>query len=162
VKGTAERKGCPVPDRDADGVEDEQDACPDEPGTAELKGCKPKVELKADGIQLTEAVFFEPEKATLQERSHALLDSVADLLKAHPEVKKVRVEGHTDSSGKASRNQRLSAARAEGVVKYLVKKGVEKKRLSSKGYGSSQPVADNETPEGKAKNRRVVFAIEKQ
>ncbi|MEN9797159.1 MAG: hypothetical protein RL653_855, partial [Pseudomonadota bacterium] len=159
VKGVASEKGCPEKDSDGDGVVDAADKCPAEAGTAALQGCKPKVELKAGVIQINESVFFAVNKDVIDEKSYGLLDSVAEVLKSHAEIKKVQVEGHTDASGNAGANMTLSSKRAAAVVKYLVGKGVEKARLSSKGFGGTKPIADNETDEGKAKNRRVIFTI---
>jgi outer membrane protein OmpA-like peptidoglycan-associated protein len=76
----------------------------------------------------------------------------------YPDVK-MSIAGHTDNSGKPEKNQALSVARAESVKKYLVSKGVAENRLTATGYGQDQPIADNTTPAGKAKNRRVEFKV---
>ena len=89
----------------------------------------------------------------------SLLDEIASVILAHPEIKKIRVEGHTDSDGPDSSNLKLSQARTQAVVDYLVSKGVERSRLDPVGFGESRPIAENTTPEGKAKNRRVEFII---
>ena len=81
------------------------------------------------------------------------------MILAHPEIKKIRVEGHTDSDGPDISNLKLSQARTQAVVDYLVSKGVERSRLDPVGFGESRPISDNTTPEGKAKNRRVEFII---
>jgi outer membrane protein OmpA-like peptidoglycan-associated protein len=81
------------------------------------------------------------------------------VLKDHPEVGKVVVEGHTDNVGKAAVNQKLSQGRADSVMKYLVGKGVAPSRLEAKGYGESKPVADNATAKGREANRRVELRI---
>ena len=108
-----------------------------------------------DKIELRDTVQFESNEATLLSQSETLLDEVVTLLKAHPELTKISIEGHTDDVGSDSRNQRLSEKRAETVLKYLTKHGIEKGRLSSKGFGESVPVGDNTTEEGRFQNRRV-------
>ncbi|MGD8317987.1 MAG: OmpA family protein, partial [Myxococcales bacterium] len=97
----------------------------------------------------------------LQKRSWALLDNVAQVMLAHPEIKLVRVEGHTDKTGSLKYNMRLSKARANTVVRYLVGRGgVAKQRLMAEGFGPTQPlVPDAKTPEELAQNRRVEFHI---
>ena len=92
-------------------------------------------------------------------RSYKLLDNVAAVIKSHPEITLMRVEGHTDDRGNDAKNQTLSEKRAESVVKYLVKKGVERGRLEPQGFGESKPIADNNTNEGRSTNRRVEFVI---
>jgi outer membrane protein OmpA-like peptidoglycan-associated protein len=109
-------------------------------------------------LDLTESIYFKTARAEIEDRSFALLDTVADVLGAHSELK-IQVEGHTDSQGDAGYNKTLSQQRAESVVAYLVKKGIDKSRLTARGFGKDKPIADNNTEEGRAQNRRVVFAI---
>jgi outer membrane protein OmpA-like peptidoglycan-associated protein len=94
--------------------------------------------------------------------SFTLLNQVAQVIKTHPEIKKLRVEGHTDSVGKPDANQRLSEARAKSVRDYLVKQGVGAERLESVGFGQTKPIAPNETARGREANRRVEFMIVEQ
>jgi OOP family OmpA-OmpF porin len=101
-----------------------------------------------------EGVNFRSNKAVLLTESEDILNKVAEILLANPEVN-VEVGGHTDSDGSVSHNQKLSEMRANKVRDYLVSKGVPATRLTAKGYGESAPVSDNSTPEGKALNRRV-------
>jgi outer membrane protein OmpA-like peptidoglycan-associated protein len=101
-----------------------------------------------------EGVNFASGKAVLLEGSKNILDNVAASLIAHPEVK-VEVAGHTDAIGSDASNLKLSQARANTVLDYLISKGVPAAQLTAKGYGESKPIADNATPEGRAKNRRV-------
>ena len=115
--------------------------------------------MKETKLELTEKVYFDTGKSTIKPVSYSLLDDVAQVLKDHPEVKKVRIEGHTDSKGSAKLNTSLSKARAQAVRKYLVDKGVEAPRLEAAGFGPKKPVADNATAEGREKNRRVEFMI---
>ena len=91
-----------------------------------------------------------------------LLDEVADVLAKHSEIRRIRVEGHTDNRGNAENNLELSKARAASVVAYLVKSGVDASRLESEGYGATQPLVPNITPVQRAKNRRVAFKILEQ
>lgn len=103
-------------------------------------------------------VFFETAKATLKQASFPELDRVVALLEENPGMK-VEIAGHTDNKGSASLNNKLSANRADAVEKYIVSKGIAADRLSSKGYGSTKPEADNTTEEGRSQNRRVEFTI---
>ncbi len=118
-----------------------------------------KVVVTEKKLELTEKVYFDTGKATIKPASFPLLDEVAQTLKDHGEVKKVRIEGHTDSTGSTKVNTALSRKRAQAVRAYLVEKGVEATRLDAKGFGPSKPVADNKTAEGREKNRRVEFMI---
>jgi outer membrane protein OmpA-like peptidoglycan-associated protein len=115
--------------------------------------------LRDDKIEIRQAVQFEFGKAVLLDESKGLLDEVAGIIKEHPEIKKVRVEGHTDNVGNKAFNQRLSQQRAQSVREYLISQGVEPKRLLAQGYGMSKPIDSNDTEEGRAKNRRVEFNI---
>jgi outer membrane protein OmpA-like peptidoglycan-associated protein len=158
-------KGCP--DRDRDGIVDLDDKCPDEPetinGYQDDDGCPDKgkvvVVVTREKIELKETVFFDTGKNTIQQRSASLLDQISQVLKAHPEVKKLRIEGHTDSAGAEQTNLDLSKRRARAVLEALMARGVEEARLESEGYGESRPIADNKSKDGKAKNRRVDLAI---
>jgi len=117
------------------------------------------VVLTGTKIELKDKVFFDTARATIKAESHSLLDEAAAVLKAHPEVKKVVIEGHTDNRGGAAKNQTLSEGRARAVKAYLVGKGVEAGRLDAKGFGETRPVADNATDKGRDANRRVEFMI---
>ena len=160
VAGVAATSGCPDPDRDGDTVVDRLDNCPDEPGTPANAGCKAKqlVRLTGDKIEILDAVYFRTDKADIRSKSFKLLDNIVKVLATHPAIT-VRVEGHTDSEGDDAHNMDLSQRRAESVVAYLVKKGIDRARLTPQGFGETQPIADNATKKGKAANRRVVFAI---
>mgnify|MGYP000038259641 CR=1 FL=1 len=157
-----DENGCPDPDNDQDGVLDVDDACINEPGVASHKGCpapKPqKVKVVAGKIEIIEKVFFKVNRADLLARSHGILNEVAQVLKNNPKIK-VQVEGHTDSSGSARWNKRLSQARSESVMKYLISQGIEAERLSAHGYGESKPKDTNCTIQGRGNNRRVEFTI---
>jgi outer membrane protein OmpA-like peptidoglycan-associated protein len=121
---------------------------------------KSKVYIEKEKIVISETIYFASAKANILPVSFAILDDVAKLLLENPDIK-VRIEGHTDNVGRDDLNLRLSQARADSVMKYLIKKGVTPERLEAKGYGETMPIADNSTPEGRAKNRRVEFVITK-
>jgi outer membrane protein OmpA-like peptidoglycan-associated protein len=161
--GPPENQGCPDPDRDGDGVPDRVDNCPDEAGSAENQGCKvAQLVVIAEGqLEILEKVYFRKGSAKLQKRSWALLDNVAAVLIAHPEIKKVRVEGHSDKSGSLKYNMILSKKRANTVVRYLVGRGqVNRARLEARGYGPKKPLyPDPKSKEEAALNRRVEFHI---
>jgi outer membrane protein OmpA-like peptidoglycan-associated protein len=160
--GPAENGGCPDSDRDADAVVDRLDECPDVPGPAESRGCPRSgaVKLSGEKIEFEGTVYFDTDKDVIQERSFELLDGIATVIKAHPEVGRIRVEGHTDAQGPREHNLDLSKRRAKAVVRHLAGKGVDEQRLRSEGFGPDRPVADNKTIDGRAKNRRVEFHIE--
>jgi outer membrane protein OmpA-like peptidoglycan-associated protein len=118
-----------------------------------------KATLKQDKIEVGEIVEFETGSAKLKPESTSILDEVAKILTEHADVKKVQIEGYTDSQGSKSSNKTLSQHRAETVKKYLVDKGISDKRLTTKGFGQDNPVADNGTDDGRHQNRRVEFKI---
>ncbi len=105
-------------------------------------------------------IFFEYDEYALLPKSKVELKRLVNLLKNNPELN-IRIQGHTDSRGDEQYNLELSEKRAESVYDYLVERGIDKKRLSYKGYGESQPVATNETEEGRAENRRTEFVVVK-
>lgn len=162
-KGPASNKGCPWGDADKDGVADNFDNCVNEPGPADNQGCpaakKQLVVITANKLMIKDKVYFDTNKATIQSRSNALLDQVAAVLVAHPEIASVQVEGHTDNTGDAAYNRTLSNDRAKAVVDYLVTKGVAAERLKPMGFGPDRPAEDNATPKGRDANRRVEFNI---
>jgi OmpA-OmpF porin, OOP family len=121
-----------------------------------------KVEVTKERIDLREKVFFDTGKASIQPASFAMLDEVADVLRDHPEILLVSIEGHTDSRGSNSANKKLSDARAASVRQYLVDKGVEPNRLSSVGYGEEKPLDPRNVAEAWEKNRRVDIVIQKR
>lgn len=155
--------GCPELDNDEDGVPDETDECPDipeEPG-GDKDGCPSRTYVKiVDGeIQVFGKVLFRVGSADIEPRSEPLLDQLAAALRASPEVRRVRVEGHTDDVGDADFNQQLSERRARRVVDALESRGIDDDRLEPVGHGETRPAAPNGAPAGRAKNRRVEFII---
>ena len=119
-----------------------------------------KVELKADRIDIKGKVYFDTAKATIKSDSFDLLNEVAQVLKDHPEILKLRIEGHTDSRGSASYNLQLSTDRAASVRQYLIDQGVGGDRLVSEGFGETQPIDPRENATAWEQNRRVVFFVE--
>lgn len=155
--------GCPPPaDSDGDGIKDPEDACPKQPGPPnpdpKKNGC-PIARIAHGQIKITERIEFETNSAKLKADSDSILQAVASLLKAHPGITRVSVEGHTDDRGSAAYNQRLSLRRARSVVKWLVEHGIDNKRLAAKGFGERQPIDTNDTAEGRRNNRRVEFHV---
>jgi len=152
VAGLAKYQGCPIPDTDNDGVNDEEDKCPTIPGVAENAGC-PLIKFNASNVQ------FASGTSTLTAKSKTELNKLVPIMNTqYPDIK-VSIEGHTDNTGKAETNQKLSENRAAAVKKYLISKGISADRLTTVGYGAEQPIEDNKTAAGKAKNRRVAFKL---
>jgi outer membrane protein OmpA-like peptidoglycan-associated protein len=153
--GPAENNGCPWSDRDGDGVFDKDDNCPDVPGTATNAGCP---EYPIEGLEELSVNFgsdsFEID-ATFEEQ----LAEALRIIEANSTAK-IIIEGHADSTGNDQINLPLSELRASQVLDYLIQAGVSPDRLSIVGYGSSQPLGDNNTADGRAQNRRVDFAVE--
>ncbi len=121
-----------------------------------------EVERVGEGINVTfdesSGVYFDSEQFNINQRSEEVLDKLAGIFKEYPNTN-ILVEGHTDSQGAESYNLTLSKNRAQAVTNYLVNDGVSKGRLTTNWYGEAQPKYDNETAEGRAKNRRVEIAI---
>jgi outer membrane protein OmpA-like peptidoglycan-associated protein len=114
----------------------------------------------AEPIVVRDAIHFDTNRDTIKAESLAVLDDVASQIKSHPELIKIRVEGHTDNVGKRDDNISLSRRRAIAVREYLVSKaGIDAERLLAEGYGPDNPIANNETEVGRAKNRRVAFTV---
>ena len=154
--------GCP-PDRDNDGILDSADACPDVPGPAnqdpKKNGC-PVAFLADNQIKITDQIKFRFGLADLDPASDVVLQAVLEIMKTHVEIKKVTVQGHTDSVGTPERNLNLSRARAGAVAAWLVKHGTDKTRVVAEGLGLTRPIEPNETDAGRSANRRVEFHIE--
>lgn len=158
--------GCPDSDNDEDGIVDLKDGCPDQAedydGDQDEDGCPDlyKLVVVTEGrIELKQKVHFATSKATILQKSFALLNEVAQVLLDNPKMS-VEIQGHTDSKGGDAYNQKLSAGRAGSVKNYLARQGVEGSRLDAKGYGESMPIESNATPQGRAANRRVEFHIQ--
>ena len=137
-------RGCAL-DSDGDGVTDDRDQCPDTPGgaTVDERGC-----------WVLKGVNFDTAKAVIRASDTKILDDVVGILEKNPSVK-IEIDGHTDNVGNAKYNETLSLKRAQAVMEYMVKKGIARDRLTAKGLGLSRPATSNDTPEGRAVNRRV-------
>jgi OOP family OmpA-OmpF porin len=188
IPGLARYQGCPIPDRDKDGINDELDKCPDVPGVARYQGC-PIPDTDGDGVNDEEDkcinekgpasnfgcpviseeiikrvnlaaknVFFATASDKLLAQSTKRLNDVVTILNENPTYK-VQIDGHTDDQGNDVYNQELSDKRAASVKAYLVSKGIADSRLSSTGYGETKPVEDNKTAKGRAANRRVEMTL---
>ena len=104
------------------------------------------------------AVQFETGKATLKAESYAILDKVAEIVKKYPRYN-LSIEGYTDNVGNKTSNLQLSEERAKSCYEYLRARGVPMEKMKYKGFGEANPIADNSTPEGREKNRRVEFVL---
>jgi outer membrane protein OmpA-like peptidoglycan-associated protein len=173
--GPRENMGCPYPDGDKDGIFDKDDACPTVYGVADLKGCPlvtvmggpsvntQTVQMAAAEKKIIEKAFSSLEFATAKDvikpTSFKGLDELAKLLLSHEKDWKIKLIGHTDNEGNAAKNMLLSEKRAKAVSAYLAKKGVPTEQLITEWHGQEQPVADNKTPAGRQRNRRVEMKI---
>jgi outer membrane protein OmpA-like peptidoglycan-associated protein len=159
--GYEDADGCPEPDNDKDTVADLDDQCPMEPGVVggDKPGCPKKpsnVIVTEKEIKIMQQVHFEFNKDKIRPESFPILDEVASVLKDNPKIR-IEIQGHTDNKGSAKLNKDLSERRAASVLKYLVSKGIDSNRLTSKGYGMEKPVVPNTTDQNRALNRRVQF-----
>ncbi len=160
VPGFARYKGCPIPDTDKDGVNDEEDECINRPGPVSNKGCPlpPKPEIIIAVNKAATRIYFQTGSAKLLPKSFTALNEVVKILEDDPTLG-LDIEGHTDNVGKDEYNQKLSEERAKSVYTYFTGKGISTDRITSKGFGESQPKADNKTAAGRAQNRRVVMQL---
>jgi OOP family OmpA-OmpF porin len=162
VKGVAKYNGCPIPDRDGDGVNDEEDRCPDVAGDPANHGCpivNQEVRKRVD--YAAQHIFFGTASFVLLKKSFIGLDEIAGLMATDPALK-LYVDGYTDNTGRPDKNQVLSEHRAAAVKTYFTGKGIAESRIVSTGHGDADPVADNKTATGRAKNRRVVMKLDYQ
>ena len=159
--GPVVNRGCPDSDRDGDGLVDRVDNCPDEAGPESNRGClaEQQVVIEEGRLQILDKVYFRTNRAQIQPRSFPLLTNVAEVLVSHPDIDRVRVEGHTDSTGNDAYNLRLSRERAASVRDFLIEHGVDPNRLTAQGFGETRPLANNGSAEGRAANRRVEFNL---
>lgn len=165
VYGVAPR-GCPqvcIDDSDGDGLADPEDECPKEPetrnGYQDGDGCPDEVPPELDELAgVMEAIHFDTDKDTIKPKSRPTLDRAVELMKKYPDLH-VEISGHTDTQGGYRHNMDLSRRRAESVKRYMVDKGVDDGRLSTRGAGPNEPIDTNETDAGRARNRRIEFRI---
>ena len=159
--GPKENNGCPYQDKDGDSVLDKDDQCPDVPGTVANNGCpEVTVEVIQQLNEYSRTIVFDTGKSTIRKDSYGVLQNIVDIMKEYPNSNFV-IEGHTDSVGSESSNQKLSDARAASVYDYLVGIGMDASRLTSVGYGESKPIATNDTRAGRQQNRRVDISLKK-
>ena len=157
--------GCP--DSDADRVPDHRDACPEEAAPKDVNpmrsnGCMGAVYYSAKALVITDTIEFASGRATIRRSSDTLIEAIAGALTNQKTVKLIQIGGHTDSQGDPAKNLKLSEDRAIAVHDRLVELGVAEGRLQAKGFGDTVSIADNETDEGREKNRRVEFLILEQ
>ena len=164
--GFQDDDGCPDLDNDNDGVPDDRDECPNVPGPAENKGCPRQysmVTVTKDKIEIKKQIKFATGSAKIVgAESEKILDEVAQAMNDNAQIKKIRVEGHTDSVGDDAMNLKLSQNRANSVMSALIKRKVDPARMEAVGFGETRPIASNATAAGKAENRRTEFNIVEQ
>ncbi|EAR16726.1 Thrombospondin type 3 repeat:OmpA/MotB [Robiginitalea biformata HTCC2501] len=160
--GPAENNGCPWPDTDGDGVLDKDDECPDTAGTVANNGC-PEVteEVQAQLNEYARTILFDTGKASLKPESTRVFVDIIRILDQYPNSR-FTVEGHTDSVGSNSLNQKLSEERANSVRDFLINEGIDASRLEAVGYGEERPIATNNTRAGRTQNRRVEINLIKE
>jgi outer membrane protein OmpA-like peptidoglycan-associated protein len=168
MDGFEDADGCPDPDNDKDGIVDKEDLCPNEPetlnGYADEDGCPDEEQVRVVGqkIVLDDRVNFEQNNARIREVSFPLLERLSRLLRAHPEYIHIEVQGHTDQRGTVEYNKKLSQDRAESVLEFVVKEGVDRSRLSAVGFGSEHLLVEQSNERALYLNRRVEFQITRQ
>jgi len=155
----ARYQGCPVPDTDGDGVNDEDDKCKTIPGSIENFGC-PVIteEVKKKVSTAARNILFISGSAKLQTSSYRGLNDVVQIMKDNPPMS-LSIDGHTDNVGSDEMNMKLSDNRAAAVKNYLVSKGIDESRITSTGHGATMPIADNNTAAGRQKNRRYEMTL---
>ena len=151
--------GCPIRDIDGDGMLEPEDKCPTRPetrnGFEDDDGCPddlPEEVKKFTGV--IEGIYFATGKAVIRDKSKPVLDEAVKVLQSY-EALRVEISGHTDNVGKPDKNKKLSEDRADSVKKYLTDAGIDAARIETRGAGMDEPIEDNGTKEGRAKNRRI-------
>ncbi len=153
-------------DGDGDGVSDMDDVCPTVAGPVSSNprenGCPvpaKKVTVTGSSIRILEIIHFASATAKISPDSVGSLDSIARIMKSHPEITRLGIQGHTDNKGSSSAGMLLTQQRADAVKKALMARGVAESRLTATGYGETKPIASNDTDVGRAQNRRVEFVV---
>jgi outer membrane protein OmpA-like peptidoglycan-associated protein len=158
--GFEDGDGCPESDNDKDGVLDVADVCPALAGLAAERGCPGKVQVTEEGeLVVFQQILFEVNEAQILAESLPNMEAVRQVLTEHPEMTKVRIEGHTDSLGQDATNLALSQRRAAAVGSWLVQHGIEASRLEVYGCGERYPLTSEDGALSQAKNRRVMFQV---
>jgi len=160
--GSIDNEGCPVLDADGDGIVDSMDKCPNIPGVASNNGC-PMVteEVQKEITDLARSIYFKTGKDAFTNETSIRLDGVSKILSEYTASDFV-VEGHTDSTGSDKVNAALSQKRADAVMNFLIENGFPKENIKAVGYGSSKPIGDNKTKQGRQENRRVEIFLDKE
>lgn len=167
-----DQDGCPEPDNDEDGVLDADDECPNAEGPADgtPPGCPAEetIQVKDDQVtvetvegkeRLGDVVFFAYGRIHLKRSARPILNQLVKLLQRDATIERLKIVGHTDSSGTDDANQKLSQWRADAVKSYLVKRGIAAERVEALGIGAAEPIASNATKDGRIQNRRVEFIL---
>ena len=163
-----DENGCPDPDNDQDNILDVNDRCPNEPevinGFEDEDGCPDEstITVTCNAIEIRDSIYFETNSDVIRARSHPLLNQIAAVLGARPDILRISIEGHTDDRGSDEHNLDLSTRRAASVRTYLISQGIAESRLGSRGWGEARPITTNRTRAGRAQNRRVEFNILEQ
>jgi outer membrane protein OmpA-like peptidoglycan-associated protein len=155
--------GCPIRDRDGDGILDADDKCPDDPETVngyqDADGCPDELPQQVkDFTGVIEGIFFEFNSDKIRKNSEKTLTRAYDVLAEFKDVR-VEISGHTDDVGTREANLDLSARRAESVRQWLITKGIDPSRITTRGAGPDEPIESNEKAAGRAKNRRIEFKV---
>ena len=155
--------GCPVADKDGDSIPDTRDSCVDEPenvnGWQDADGCPDEVPADVAAFSgVIKGITFESGSDKIRKSSFKVLDKAVGALRNYPEMR-VEVVGHTDDQGGLEDNLDLSQRRADAVRDYMVGKGIEVGRIYTRGAGQAEPIADNKSKKGRAKNRRIEFRL---
>jgi OOP family OmpA-OmpF porin len=152
--------GCPWPDTDGDSILDKDDKCPEVAGIASEGGCPEIIsnEAKMGMGSFAEAILFNLESASFQRGVEKDLDGMLAIINEFPEAN-FAIRGYTDTSGSVSGNLKLSNARANAVLDYLVENGIDTARLTATGFGQESPIASNKTRAGRVQNRRVEVKV---
>jgi len=159
IQGPPENKGCPWTDTDGDLIPDKDDKCPLTPGDPNNFGCPIILEKEQEVLKTAfENLEFETGKSVIRSSSFASLNELAALLVSKP-TWKLKISGHTDNVGNDASNLTLSKNRAQATAKYLEGKGVAASQLIAEWFGETKPIAENDTPEGRQKNRRVEMQV---
>lgn len=155
TKGLGRYEGCPIPDTDKDGVNDEQDKCPTIAGITANNGC---AELQPLVDSVSSTLKFATGSNQLTKKQTAPLNALIQWMADNANIQ-LEIGGHTDNVGSLKVNDQLSLSRANVVMQYLIKKGIDANRLSARGFAFTQPIADNKTNKGRALNRRVAIIV---